>query len=177
MGILTDLFSYSLHNLYLKFLYISTKFIIYVRLGVFMEEIGIVKSIDGAIAKVMVERKSSCCDHCEKDTCDIPENGIETEAMNIARATVGQKVKVVMKPYTYLKGALILYVLPVFALILGALLGKAYLPTLVNGIDSELLSAFGGFLAFFASLILVKILSSRMDKKTEYKSVIEEILE
>ncbi len=142
-----------------------------------MQEIGAVKSIDGVIAKVILERKSSCCDHSEKDTCDIPENGVETEALNVARAVVGQKVKVVMKSYTYLKGALIIYVLPIFALILGAVLGKVYLPAFINGIDSELLSALGGFLALLASLILVKILSSRMGKTTENKSVIVSIVE
>ena len=142
-----------------------------------MQEIGVVKSIDGVIAKVIVERKSSCCDHSEKDTCDIPENGVETEALNVARAVVGQKVKVVMKSYTYLKGALIIYVLPIFALILGAVLGKVYLPAFINRIDSELLSALGGFFALLASLILVKILSSRLDKTTENKSVIVSIVE
>ena len=60
-----------------------------------MEETGIVKSIDGVIAKVLVSRKSSCCESCEKDSCDIPENGIETEAINTAGAKVGQKVKIV----------------------------------------------------------------------------------
>ncbi len=141
-----------------------------------MEEIGIVKSIDGAMAKVMVARKSGCCDNCEKDLCDIPENGIVTEAINSAHAAVGQKVKITMKSYTYFKGALIIYILPVVALILGAILGKIYLPSYFHGIDSELLAALGGFFAFFASLIVVKILSSRMDRKTEYKSVIETIM-
>jgi sigma-E factor negative regulatory protein RseC len=82
-----------------------------------------------------------------------------------------------MKSYTYLKGALIIYVLPIFALILGAVLGKVYLPAFINRIDSELLSALGGFFALLASLILVKILSSRLDKTTENKSVIVSIVE
>jgi len=142
-----------------------------------MNEIGIVKSIDGVFAKVIVGRKNSCCEPCEKDTCDIPENGAETEALNVAKAAVGQKVKIVMKPHTYLKGALILYVLPIFALFLGAILGKIYLPAFINGIDSDLLSALGGFLVFLASLVLVKFLSSGMARKTEHKSFIEEILD
>ncbi len=140
-----------------------------------MEETGIVKSIDGVIAKVLVSRKSSCCESCEKDSCDIPENGIETEAINAAGAKVGQKVKVVMKSYTYLKGTLFIYGLPVFALITGAILGKIYLPVFINRLDSELLSAVGGFAAFLISLILVKLLMNGMNKRTEHKSVIEKI--
>lgn len=140
-----------------------------------MEETGIVKSIDGVIAKVLVSRKSSCCESCEKDSCDIPENGIETEAINTAGAKVGQKVKVVMKSYTYLKGTLFIYGLPVFALITGAILGKIYLPVFINRPDSELLSAVGGFAAFLVSLLLVKLLMNDMNKRTEHKSVIEKI--
>jgi sigma-E factor negative regulatory protein RseC len=142
-----------------------------------MYEIGIVKSIDGTIAKVVVARKSSCCESCEKEICDIPENGVETEAVNTAGAKVGQKVKVVMKSYTYVKGAMIIYVLPVVALIAGAILGKMYLPSFWGGVDSDLLAALAGFLTLFTSLILVKIISSRMDKKTENKSVIESVVE
>ncbi|MHC4321643.1 MAG: SoxR reducing system RseC family protein [Planctomycetota bacterium] len=142
-----------------------------------MYEVGIVKSIEGAIAKVMILRQGSPCDHCTQDTCTIPEKGVETEAINAAGAKVGQKVKVVMKSYAYIKGAMLIYVLPVIALIAGAILGKIYLPSIWEGIDTDLLAALGGFLAFFASLILVKIISGRMEKKSEYKSVIESIVE
>ena len=74
-----------------------------------MEETGIVKSIDGINARVLVSRKNSYCESCEKDSCDFPENGIETEALNEAGAAVGQKVKVVMKSYTFIR--LLLYIL------------------------------------------------------------------
>ena len=142
-----------------------------------MEEIGVVKSIDGISAKVVMQRKSSCCESCEKDACDIPDNGIETEAINRAGAKVGQKVKVVMSAYSYLKGAMAIYVLPVFALIAGAIVGKVYLTPYFGTVDSELVAAIGGFAAFFASLILIKIIAARMSRKTEYKSVIESIVE
>ncbi len=141
-----------------------------------MEEIGIVKSIDGVIAKVVVQKKSAC-DHCEQNTCEVTDGGVETEAINAARATVGQKVKVVMRPQTYLKGALLFYALPVFALIFGALSGKVYLPAYFPGTDPDLLSALGGLLAFLLSLGLVRLLLGRMNRRTEYKSVIEEIIQ
>lgn len=142
-----------------------------------MEELGIVKSIDGLTARVVVSRKSSCCESCEKDTCDIPDEGLETEAINAVNAKIGQKVKIVMKSHTYLKGALLIYILPVFALIGGAILGKIYLPAYIDVKDTELLAALGGFIAFFVSLMLIKIMAGRMNKKTEYKSVIESIVE
>ncbi|HDL20239.1 MAG TPA: hypothetical protein ENH30_03065, partial [Nitrospirae bacterium] len=54
---------------------------------------------------------------------------------------------------------------------------KVYLPVYFSGLNSELLSVLGGFISLFLSLVAVKILSARMERKTEYKSVIEEILD
>lgn len=142
-----------------------------------MEEIGIVKSIEGVNARVMISLKGSPCESCIQDACTVPEKGIETEAINAARAKVGQKVKVVVSSYTYLKGAMLIYALPVVALIAGAILGKIHLPRFFSGTDSDLLAAAGGFFLFLLSLILIKLAVKRMDRKTEYKSVIESIVE
>jgi len=142
-----------------------------------MEEIGIVKSIDGPVAKVVLSRRNSCCDSCEKTSCDIPEEGIETEAINQAGAKVGQRVKVVMRPYTFVKGAFILYIFPLIALFAGAFFGKVYLSRLFEQTDSELLAAVGSIVAFLVSLLIVKLLSGRMSKNEEYRSIIESIME
>jgi sigma-E factor negative regulatory protein RseC len=142
-----------------------------------MQEIGIVKSIEGSTARVMISREGSPCENCTQDTCTIPEKGIETEAINIAGAKVGQKVKVAMTSYTYYKGALLIYVLPVVALIGGAILGNIYLPAHVNVNDTDLLAVLGGFSAFIVSLLVVKIIISKINKKTAYQSVIESIME
>lgn len=139
--------------------------------------VGIVKSVEGSTAKVLVEAGASCCDQCQKGTCDISTRGVETEAFNLARAKVGQKVNVDMKTVTYLKGAVIFYVLPVFALFIGAILGWDYLPEYFRAADPNLLSAGGGFALLLISLVFVKVLSGRMERKTEHKSVIESVIE
>ncbi len=141
-----------------------------------MEEIGIVKSIDGVTAKVVVERKSAC-DHCTESTCHVTDNGAEIEALNIAKALAGQKVKVAMKPYTYVKGSLLLYGIPVIALIIGAILGEGYLAPMFQGVDSDILSAITGFSALFFSFFIIRIISGRMDKKGKLQPVIEKIIE
>lgn len=142
-----------------------------------MHEIGIIKSIDGMTAVVKVSKRNSCCESCEKEICDISEDGVETEAINMAGAKIGQKVKLVMKSYTFVKGIILFYIAPVIALIAGAILGKIYLPRYFTGTDSDLLAAFGGFLLFFASFTLVKLILNRMEKKTESRSVVESIVE
>lgn len=139
--------------------------------------VGIVKSVDGSTARVMVEMGASCCEKCQKGSCDVETRGVETEAVNVAHAKVGQKVNVDMTTVTYLKGALIVYVLPVIALFVGALLGWDYLPLYFRHTDPNILCAAGSFILFFLSLIFVKILAGRMEKKTEHKSVIASIIE
>jgi len=140
-----------------------------------MDEIGIVKSIQGVIATVSVERKSAC-EQCAAG-CKVTDSGAEIEAVNRAKATIGQKVRVELKPYTYLKGSIIIYGLPALALILGAVVGKEFFSGLFRTMDPDIVSAMFGFGAFIVSFILIKFWSMRLEKKTEYKPVIEEILE
>ncbi|RMG03313.1 MAG: hypothetical protein D6726_05875 [Nitrospirae bacterium] len=140
-----------------------------------MEEVGIVKSIHGVHAKVII-KKSTACDHCVKDECDMEGTNFEVEAINVAHADVGQTVKVVMKAETYIKGALLLYILPVFALFVGAIFGTLYLPEAFSSLGRETAAVIGGFIMMALSFVIIKIVSSRMEKKTEYRSVIEEII-
>jgi len=141
-----------------------------------MEEVGVVKSIDGITAKVIVERKSAC-DKCKEGICHVSDGGAIIEALNIANAKEGQRVKVVFRSYTYLKGTILIYGLPALALIIGAVLGKEFLPRIFSGVDPDMLSAVGGFGLFILTFIAARLFSLRMEKKTEYKPVVEEILE
>jgi sigma-E factor negative regulatory protein RseC len=141
-----------------------------------MDEVGKVKSVDGVTARVVIQ-KTGACDHCVKGDCEVKGRGFETEAINAAHATVGQTVKVVMKTQTYIKGALILYIVPVFALIAGAMIGQVVLPRYFSTTEPQTLAVMGGFISFILSLAFVKVLSSRMEKSTECRSVIEKVLE
>jgi sigma-E factor negative regulatory protein RseC len=140
-----------------------------------MEEIGSVKSIQGPMATVTVTKKSAC-EHCTAGTCHLADEGAELEALNEAQAAVGQKVRVELQAYSYLKGSMMVYGLPALALVVGAVLGKELMPRYMS-LDSDLLSAIFGFGAFGLSLVLVKIWSSRAEKETKYRPVIKEIIE
>jgi len=141
-----------------------------------MDEIGVVKRVDGNTATVVIQR-TAACDHCVKDDCDVTTEGIETEAINAVHAKEGQTVKLVMRAHIYIKGMFVLYIIPVLALIIGAVLGQDILPSYFVNTDPQALAAAGGFFLLFISLFIVKLLSSRMEKNTEYKSVIEKIVE
>lgn len=140
-----------------------------------MEEVGVIKSVEGLVAKVSVPRKSAC-EGCTVDTCKPAEQSMEIEALNPVKAQIGQKVRVVMKPYTYLKGSMIVYGVPAIALIIGAILGKEVFSHYFKQIDSDIISAIFGFGAFVISFIAIKLWSKKLEKKVEYKPVIEEII-
>ncbi len=144
-----------------------------------MEEIGVVIKTIGRLAMVSVEKPKSACEHCTMGTCHMSsdKDKQELEALNFVGAREGQKVKVVLKPMSYMKGSLIVYGLPVLALILGAIIGKQLALSSLKGHDPDSISAIFAFGAFALSFLIVKIWSSRAEKKLEYKPIIEEILD
>lgn len=139
-----------------------------------MEEIGVVKSLQDPFAIVVIEKKSAC-DKCSM-SCKMTDEGSEIEALNLAKAKVGQTVKVNMRSFTYLKGSLLVYGFPAFLLIVGAVFGREILSRSVTFIDKDLLSAITGFSACLIGFIIAKVVSSRSEKKVECKPVIEEIV-
>ena len=88
-----------------------------------IEEEGVVAEIDGNIAKVAVMKKSACEQCAAAGVCH-PGDQEYLEASNPLGAVKGQKVKVVIAPQVYLKASIILYGIPMVALIAGAILGK-----------------------------------------------------
>lgn len=141
-----------------------------------VEEVGIIKSVEGMLAIVSIPKKSAC-EGCSLGICKPDEQSMEIRALNPVNAHVGQKVKIVMKPYTYLKGSLIVYGIPAIALVIGAVLGKEVLSLYFVKLDPDIVSAISGFITFAISFIAIKLWSSRTEKKVEVKPIIEEILE
>ena len=116
-----------------------------------MEEIGGSKSTTGAFAKVSVPKKS-VCEGCTAGTCKPDEQSMEIDAVNKAGAKAGQRVRVVIKSYTYLKGSILVYGIPAIALIAGAVLGKEVFSSQFKDTDPDIVSAISGFGLFFDGL-------------------------
>ena len=143
-----------------------------------VEEFGVVKSTEGLIAKVTVPRKN-VCEGCTAGMCKPDEQSMELEALNPVGAIAGQRVRVVMKPYTYLKGTVIVYGIPALALVAGTIFGKKVLSSYFKEFDPDTVSAIAGFCAFIVSFLFLKIWSKRVEKgeRADLKPVIVEILE
>ncbi len=142
-----------------------------------MEEIGIVREVTEGKAVVLVERHSACEGCAAGSVCKSSGEFAEIVALNLAKALPGDRVKVSVKPYTYLKGTALLFGLPSLLLIVGAILGKEYVSRLFADVDSDIVSAITGFGLFVISFVIMKLLARGRGAKRESMPVVEEVLE
>ena len=140
-----------------------------------VEEIGVVRSAEGMVATVAVPKKSGC-EGCSMKACKPDEQFMVIEALNPVKALVGQKVRVGINSYTYLKGSVIIYGIPAISLIAGAVIGKEIFSPYFKRYDPDIVSALFGFGAFLLAFLGIKLWSSKVSRKADLKPVIEEIL-
>jgi sigma-E factor negative regulatory protein RseC len=142
-----------------------------------IEETGIVKKIEGVIATVSVQKRGACEGCTATGVCETATDGMEIKALNAARAKVGQTVRVTIRPQTYVKGTMMIYGLPMAALIAGAIIGKNLGDSYLPDYDSDIVAALLGFALLIVTFLFVKNWSRKAETKAEYQPVIEEILE
>jgi positive regulator of sigma E activity len=141
-----------------------------------VEEVGFVKSVHGSLATVAITKKNSC-EGCTLKICKPDEQHMEIEALNSVHAAVGQKVRVAMKSYGYLKNSAVVYGIPALFLVLGAVAGKEIISKFFIHSDPDIVSAFSGLGAAAISFLFIKLWSLKIGAKRTLNPVIEEILE
>ena len=143
-----------------------------------LEEVGVVLRVEGEMAVVKTKR-SSICDGCHSGGFCNPLVGgsdMKVAARNEVGAKVGDEVMVTVASKTFLKASFLVYVVPVTALILGALLGTKLGPALYPGVNSDLLPVVFGLILFSLSFILMKVWAKGVKGGEQYCPVISEIL-
>jgi sigma-E factor negative regulatory protein RseC len=113
-------------------------------------------------ATVVIQRGDACHD-CEASRfCDSLTNcaNLETRVLNKAGAGVGDLVTIHLSSHTVLKGALVLYLIPVLGLLTGAVAGSGFSKQLAIGqTGAALLFGLAGIALGF---ILTATISKRM---------------
>jgi sigma-E factor negative regulatory protein RseC len=140
-------------------------------------ETGTVIRIDGTMARVRVPRKTACEGCSSEGACESTPEGMEIEAFNPVKAREGQRVKVLMAREEYLKGAVLVYGLPLVFFIAGAIVGKELGEKHVPALSSDLVAAITGFALLILSFAGVGLWSRKKKSKSDEKPVIEEIIE
>ncbi|HTG01461.1 MAG TPA: SoxR reducing system RseC family protein [Nitrospirota bacterium] len=140
-----------------------------------IEEEGVVAEVTGGLAKVAVLKKSAC-EQCAASGVCHPGDQDYLEAANPLGAKKGQKVKVVLAPQVYLKASIILYGIPMVALVGGAILGKNAALHFGASSSSDLWAFVCGALCMTVSFFFIRSYNKKVEKTQQYKPVIVEIL-
>jgi sigma-E factor negative regulatory protein RseC len=97
------------------------------------------------------------------------------EAHNPLGAAVGDRVRIITSSKSFLQSSFILYIVPLLALVIGALLGNFAGQRLKIGPDPDLLSAIVGVVFLISSFFVIRF-ASRSLPRENYLPRIAEIL-
>jgi len=142
-----------------------------------LEEEGIVKAVEGDHAVVSICSQGVCQGCPSASICNSSGDERVITALNPVNAAPGQRVKVVMHAQMYLKGTLLVYALPMFVLIAGAVLGKYLADSYFPGLNPDILAAGLGLGGMAAVFMVVRRWSKAVEKSGDYLPVVERILD
>jgi len=144
-----------------------------------MDEIGtVLEARDDGTALVLCTR-SSLCEHCASSgRCGLGSDAGERRILagNRLGARVGDRVQLSVSTRTFLQSSFIVYIVPLIALVIGALAGQLIGERLPGGPDPNLLAAVLGC-AFLVGAFLVIRVGSRALSLDDYRPQITAILD
>ncbi len=133
-------------------------------------EEGLVIKAAGSRAWIKTQR-SAACEHCHsKDSCHTMGGGgndMEVEAVNPVGAKTGDQVVISFSSASLLKGTFLIYMVPVFCLMIGAGVGVKL--SQMFGLEQTITSALIGFGALVLSFIFVRAKGNRLAESDAYK--------
>lgn len=143
-----------------------------------IEETAIVTAIREGFAQVETQRQSSCGGCEAKSTCGTSalakvfgRRRNLVEVLNPIGAVTGDRVVVGLDESALTRASFLFYILPLFTLLTGALLGQ-WLAEIVNFNSTELLSIICGLLGLLGGLRWLRRFASRSGNKGSLQAVI-----
>ena len=143
-----------------------------------MDEIGTVMEVRANRTALVRCSKSSLCEHCASaENCGMGRDSGERviEAGNRLGAEVGDRVQLSISTRTFLQSSFMVYIVPLIALVIGAVAGQLIGQQLPQGPDPNLLAAILGC-AFLVGAFLVIRVGSRALPQEDYRPQITAIL-
>jgi sigma-E factor negative regulatory protein RseC len=141
-----------------------------------IEEIGTVIELKGKLIAVVMCTKSSLCENCATNgNCALgdDDNTRLIEVQNPLAAEVGEQVRIATTTKSFLQSSFLLYIVPLIALVLGAIAGKLVGENLPTGLDPNLLSAIFGVFFMSGSFVILRVGSSVLNKESYMPKIIE----
>ena len=140
-----------------------------------IEENGTIIELKGKATAVVMCRKSSLCEHCATSgSCMLGDDGHTRliEVKNDLGANVGDQVRIATTTRSFLQSSFLLYIVPLIALVVGALVGKAVGDRLDVGLDPNLLSAIFGVFFMAGSFVILRVGSSALSTETYMPKIV-----
>ncbi|MFH1729748.1 MAG: SoxR reducing system RseC family protein [Pseudomonadota bacterium] len=127
------------------------------------------------VAIVYVKR-STACEHCNsKSVCQTIDSGMnEIKVKNSISAKEGDTVIIELGSTKVVKASLLVYGLPIFSFLIGAIFGFSFSNILSISKDSAALIF--GFSAVCISIVIIKLVSNKLEKSGTFTPDIIKIL-
>ena len=142
-----------------------------------IEEEGVVVSVRGNMARVRTQRSATCESCGGISFCELESQGrAEVEALNPVNARVGDRVRIAIRPQVFLRGSMLLYGVPLMALLVGAILGKLLAQIWLPGDDPDLWALGFALLSLAGAYGFMRRYNERLRRDAAYRPVVTEIL-
>ena len=125
-----------------------------------IEEVGTVVELKGKHTAVVMCQKSSLCENCATNgSCSIGDDDKTRliDVQNLLNASVGDQVRIATTTRSFLQSSFLLYIVPLVALVIGAVAGKFVGEQIDTGLDPNLLSAIFGVFFMVGSFVILRI--------------------
>jgi len=143
-----------------------------------IEEVGTVVELKSKMVAVVMCIKSSLCENCATNgNCALGDDDKTRliEVHNLLGAEVGEQVRIATTTKSFLQSSFLLYIVPLIALVIGAIAGLLVGEKIPTGLDPNLLSAIFGVFFMSGSFVILRVGSSVLNKES-YMPKITEIL-
>jgi len=131
-------------------------------------EEGIVTRIDGARAEVKTVKSEACAACSAKGFCHDSGREMTVSVINSAKARPGDRVRLEIATGAFVKVMFLLYIVPVLALLVGALIGLPLAGD--NG------AAVGALIGFGLAIAFVRVQGRKMGTMVDYQPRIVRVL-
>ncbi len=144
-----------------------------------IEEVGTVVELKGKHTVMVLCQKSTLCENCASNGhCTLGDDDRTrlVEVSNPVGAQVGDRVLISTSTKSFLTSSFLLYIVPLIALVIGAIVGKGVGEYLETGLDPNILSAIFGVFFMIGSFVILRVGSQAL-KYEDYRPKIVEILQ
>jgi sigma-E factor negative regulatory protein RseC len=141
-----------------------------------IEEIGTVIELKSRLNAVVMCQKSSLCENCATNGhCTLGDDDKTRliEVLNPLGATVGEQVRIATTTKSFLQSSFLLYIVPLIALVIGAIVGKLVGDNVETGLDPNLLSAVFGVFFMIGSFVLLRVGTSALLQENYMPKIVE----